>query len=222
MTSRVILFLGAPGSGKGTQSSWLSSQLGIPSLSTGDMLRAAAKKNTPAGLRLRRILASGSLVSDSVVCDAVASRLRSERERGMILDGFPRTLSQAHSLDRILDGLNLPRPLVLHLDVSAVRLRDRLMARRQCGVCGEIYNLLSRPSRTGSRCDKDGSELLRREDDSEDVILRRFAEFNAACAPLVQYYGDADYHRIDGDRDPALISAELLRIAGTARRSVAA
>jgi adenylate kinase len=111
---------------------------------------------------------------------------------------------------------------VLHLDVSAVRLRDRLMARRQCGVCGEIYNLLSRPSRTGSRCEKDGSELLRREDDSEDVILRRFAEFNAACAPLVQYYGDADYHRIDGDRDPALISAELLRIAGTARRSVAA
>ena len=105
MTSRVILFLGAPGSGKGTQSSWLSSKLGIPSLSTGDMLRAAAKENTPAGLHLREILASGALVSDSVVCDAVASRLRSERERGMILDGFPRTVGQARCLDQILADL---------------------------------------------------------------------------------------------------------------------
>src|ERR1700735_4157645 len=141
MLGRVILFLGAPGSGKGTQSSWLSSQLGIPRLSTGEMLRAEAKQNTPAGLRLRDILASGSLVSDKIVCDAVASRLKRKLpDRGIILDGFPRTLKQAECLDRILAGLRAPGPLVLHLDVSREKLRERLTARRQCGTCGSIFN----------------------------------------------------------------------------------
>ena len=100
--SRVILFLGAPGSGKGTQSSWLASHLGIPAISTGDMLRSEAKHNTRAGARLREILASGSLVSDEVVCEAVASRLKGDLpSRGIILDGFPRTLKQAVCLDQI-------------------------------------------------------------------------------------------------------------------------
>jgi adenylate kinase len=222
MTSRVILFLGAPGSGKGTQSSWLSSKLGIPSLSTGDMLRAAAKQNTPAGLHLREILASGSLVSDSVVCDAVASRLRSEREGGIILDGFPRTVGQARCLDQILADLKMPPPLVLHLDISPERLLDRLTARRQCAACGAIYNLLSRPSRAGTRCENDGGELLQRDDDSESVIMRRFVEFNAACEPLVGHYSKAHYYRIDGDRDPGLIASELLRIVGPAQNQAAA
>jgi adenylate kinase len=214
MTSRVILFLGAPGSGKGTQSSWLSKQLGIPSLSTGDMLRAEAKKNTAGGLRLRKILASGSLVSDSTVCDAVGARLRSERGRGIILDGFPRTVNQAHCLDRILAGMKMRKPLVLHLAVSQSRLLERLTARRQCTVCGTIYNLLTRPSRAGTLCENDGGELLRRDDDSESVIMRRFVEFNAACAPLVEYYSQADYHRIDGDREAELISRDLLKVSG--------
>jgi adenylate kinase len=216
MTSRVILFLGAPGSGKGTQSSWLSKQLGIPSLSTGDMLRAEAKKNTAEGLRLRGILASGSLVSDSTVCDAVGARLRSERGRGNILDGFPRTVNQAQCLDRILADMKMRKPLVLHLVVSQSRLLERLTARRQCTVCGTIYNLLTRPSRTGTLCENDGGELLRRDDDSESVIMRRFVEFNAACAPLVEYYSQADYHRIDGDREAGLISGDLLKISGRA------
>jgi len=218
MSSRVILFLGAPGSGKGTQSSWLSSQLGIPSLSTGEMLRAAAKQNTPAGLRLREILASGSLVEDEIVCDAVASRLWSEKsDRGIFLDGFPRTRKQAECLDRILAGMKTPGPLVLHLDVSRERLLGRLTARRQCATCGAIFNLLSRPSSAGTRCENDGGELLQRDDDSESVILRRLAEFEASSAPLIEYYRKADYHRIDGDREPDSISAELLRIVRPAR-----
>jgi adenylate kinase len=213
MRPRVILFLGAPGSGKGTQSSWLSSQLGIPSLSTGDMLRAEAKQNTPSGLRLREILASGSLVDDATVCDAVASRLRREGlDRGIILDGFPRTVKQAECLDRILAGMRMPGPLVLHLDVSRDRLLGRLTARRQCAECGAIFNLLSRPSLAGTRCENDGGELLQRDDDAEGVILRRLAEFEASSAPVVGHYRNADYHRIDGDRDTGPISAELLRI----------
>jgi len=226
--SRVILFLGAPGSGKGTQSSWLSGQLGIPSLSTGDMLRAESKRNTAAGLKLRKILASGSLVDDEMVCQAVSSRLRLELPaRGIILDGFPRTLRQAECLDRILSDLGIAGPVVLHLDlpngdVSRERLISRMTARRQCGVCGSIYNLMSRPSSLGTLCEKDGGVLLQREDDQEAVIRRRFTEFDLSCAPLVEYYKRADYHRVDGDRDTEVVAAEVLAIAGPAETSAAA
>lgn len=195
----------------------------MPSLSTGDMLRAAAKQDTPAGLRLREILASGSLVSDAIVCEAVGSRLKRElRQQGLILDGFPRTLKQAECLDQILAGMKMPGPLVLHLDVSREHLLERLTARRHCAVCGAIFNILSRPSLAGTRCENDGGELLQRDDDSEGVILRRLAEFEAACAPLVEYYRRADYHRIDGDRDPDLVSADLLRIVSPKQSRAAA
>lgn len=213
MSSRVILFLGAPGSGKGTQSARISAELGIPSLSTGDMLRGEAKQDTPQGWRLREILASGALVSDSIVCDAVTARLRRELRRGgIILDGFPRTVKQAEFLDRLLADLNLPKPLALHLDVSAGLLVERLTARRQCSVCGTIFNLISKPSMAGMRCEKDGAELTGRSDDTETAITRRMSEFDATFAPLIHYYRKGNYHLIDGDRDPETIAAELLRI----------
>jgi adenylate kinase len=223
MSQKVILFLGAPGSGKGTQSAWLSSQLGIPSLSTGEMLRSEAKQATPAGLKLRAFLASGSLVSDAIVCDAVRTRLRRDLQgKGMILDGFPRTIKQAECLDSILAGMKMPKPLVFHLDVSRDRLVGRLTARRQCAECGTIFNLKSKRSKAGSRCENDGGELLQRDDDAEHVILRRLAEFEESCRPLVEYYRKADYHRIDGDRSPSVISRQLIRIASPARASAAA
>jgi adenylate kinase len=221
--ARVILFLGAPGSGKGTQSSLLGRVLGVPGLSTGDMLRAEASKPTPAGLKLKKILASGSLVSDDVVCEAVSSRLRSDLpQRGIILDGFPRTVKQAECLDRILSGMGMPGPTVLHLDVPRERLFSRLTARRQCAVCGEIFNLVSRPSSRGLQCEKDGGTLIQREDDSEAVVLRRLIEFDLACAPLVNYYSRANYHRIDGDRDTSVVLAELRSIVTPAEARAAA
>jgi adenylate kinase len=220
---RVILFLGAPGSGKGTQSSWLSGQLGIPSLSTGDMLRAESKRNTPAGMKLREVLASGSLVDDEVVCAAVSSRLkRALPAQGIILDGFPRTRKQAECLNQILSTMGMPGPVVLHLDVSRERLLGRLTARRQCSTCGTIFNLLSRPSLRGTHCENDGGVLLQREDDTESVIVRRLIEFDLSCAPLVDFYKAADYHRVDGDRDPEAVSAELLAIAGRVSACAAA
>jgi adenylate kinase len=223
MSSRVILFLGAPGSGKGTQSAWLSAQLGMMALSTGEMLRSEAKQNTPAGLRLREILASGSLVNDAIVCDAVRSRLlRERRGAGMILDGFPRTLKQAQCLDEMLSGLGMPGPLALHLDVSTARLIERLTARRQCAECGAIFNLMSRPSAAGTRCENDGGELLQRDDDSQAVILRRLTEFETSCGPVINHYRKGDYHRIDGDRDAGLVSAELVRIASLKQSRAAA
>jgi adenylate kinase len=216
---RVILFLGAPGSGKGTQSSRLSERLGIPCLSTGEMLRAEAARNT----KLRDILAAGSLVDDAVVCLAVSARLRRELPAGgIILDGFPRTRKQAECLDQILAGMGMPGPVVLHLDVARDRLLSRLTSRRQCAVCGAIFNLLSRPSLRGERCENDGGVLLQREDDSEAVILRRLTEFDRVCASLVDFYTGADYHRIDGDRDTEVVLAELLDVVGPAQARVAA
>jgi len=217
------LFLGAPGSGKGTQSSWLSGELGIPTLSTGEMLRAEAQRDTPQGIRIRKILAGGSLVDDSLVCKAVESHLKNELpSRGIILDGFPRTLKQAECLDQMLTRMGMPGPVVLHLDVSRELLVSRLTARRQCADCGSIYNLLSRPSSLGMQCEKEGGALVQRDDDTEAVIRRRLIAFDLACAPLVEFYSKADYHLIDGERDTAEVSAELLAIVGRAAVRVAA
>ena len=205
--------MGAPGSGKGTQSSWLSKQLGIPCLSTGEILRTEAKRNTPAGFRLRQFMATGALVDDEMVCAVVGARLQRETtENGLILDGFPRTVHQAAFLDGLLADLGLPRPTVIDLDVSEEGLLRRLTGRRQCAVCGAIYNLNSRPSLRGSRCENDGGALVQRDDDTEGVILHRLQEFVNNSAPLVDYYKGPDYHRIEADRDRDAVTEDLLSI----------
>ena len=213
LSSKVLLFMGAPGSGKGTQSSWLSSRLDMPILSTGEILRSEAKRNTPAGFRLRQVLASGALVDDELVCAVVGSRLRRDApSRGVILDGFPRTLHQAVYLDSVLGDLGFPRPSVIHLEVSSQELLRRLTARRHCAKCGAIYNLASRPSLRGNRCERDNGALVQRDDDSEGVILRRLAEYQKSSQPLIDYYADSDYRRIDGNREPEQILEQLLEI----------
>lgn len=214
--ARVILLLGAPGSGKGTQSALLASRLGITVVSTGAILREEARRSTPAGFRLRQTMATGALVDDETVCEAVGARVENLRpDEQLILDGFPRTLNQARCLDRLLEGLGMPGPLVLHLDVPGDVLLRRLASRRQCAKCGAIYNLASRPSVKGSRCQIDGAALVERDDDSEGVIGRRLDAYNAETLPVVEYYASRNYRRIDGDRAPAEIGKEVLEIAGS-------
>ncbi len=209
--ARVIILLGAPGSGKGTQGAWLSRKLGIPCLSTGEILRGEAKRNTPAGFRLRQLLATGALVDDETVCAVVGARLRKEPPvKGVILDGFPRTVQQAQFLEGLLAELGLPRPVAVHLDISADGLLRRLTGRRQCAACGEVYNLSSRPSSKGSRCEKDGGALIQRDDDTEEVILRRLKQFESYSAPLIEYYEGVGYRRIAADGESKAISAELI------------
>ncbi len=206
---QIVILLGAPGTGKGTQSAWLSKELGVPSLSTGEMLRAEAAHNP----ELKRLLAAGSLVSDGLVCQAVAAKLRRElSSTGVILDGFPRTVAQAEFLDALLDELGLPRPLVVHLLVKEDALLTRLTSRRQCPACSALYNLETRPSRAGAFCELDGERLVQREDDTEQVIRRRYEDYRQVVNPLVDFYHRGDYYVINGDRDPGLVSSELLEI----------
>jgi adenylate kinase len=141
---------------------------------------------------------------------------------GIILDGFPRTVQQAERLDRVLSAMSLAGPLVLHLDVSRELLLNRLTSRRQCASCGAIFNLASRPSRGGERCEVDGGFLVQRDDDTEAVIRRRLREFDLACAPLVEHYSKADYHRVDGNGDSETVSAALLAVIGPVKSRAAA
>jgi adenylate kinase len=177
------------------------------------MLRAQARQNTLAGRLLKKTLDAGSLVSDEMVCDAIAARLAHGVPRnGLILDGFPRTIAQAQCLDELLRNMSLPEPLVIHLDAQPEQLIGRLTARRQCPDCGSIYNLNLLPSSKGLHCEKDGAELFQRDDDKEEVIRRRFAEFEQSSKPLVTYYRAANYFRIAGTGRPDEIAAELLRV----------
>ncbi len=222
---RIILLFGAPGSGKGTQSALLTSRYGIAAVSTGALLREEAKRNSPSGFRLRQTLAAGALVEDEQVFRAVKSRVKALREKNgtnsagsLILDGFPRTATQARMLDQLLTDLGMASPLVLHLDVPAEVLRTRLASRRQCATCGFIYNLRSERSGAGSRCQIDGGALVERDDDSEGVVGRRLSAYEAETLPVLDYY--RRHHRgtccsrLDGNRDPELVASDICHALG--------
>ena len=209
-TRKVVVLLGAPGTGKGTQAAWLSGELGARSLSTGQILRVASACNTPAGFSLRQTLASGSLVPDDLVLPAVECYFRQEVPvSGAILDGFPRTVGQAKFLDALLGDIGLPTPTVVHLVANREVVLKRLTSRRQCSRCGAIYNLASRPSKNGRLCEIDSGALVQRDDDSEGVILHRLAEYERLSQPMIEYYAGDRYHRVDGTRNPAEISREI-------------
>jgi adenylate kinase len=215
--------MGAPGCGKGTQSSLRAAATGISSISTGEILRQEARKSTPEGSRLRQIMASGGLVDDLTVCDAVISRIRTmERRSGsLILDGFPRTVAQARKLSRVLEALGIDPPVVLHLDVPNEILVQRLSRRRQCAVCGAIYSVASGPL---TRCETDGGSLIERADDNRDVILKRLAAYEAETLPVLDYYRrrrDGNYRRIDGCLTTAEIAGDVRGIVLFAAEPVA-
>jgi adenylate kinase len=223
---RVILLMGAPGSGKGTQGSLLESRLGFTCISTGSMLREEAKKDTPAGRRLRRIMAIGELVDDTTVCSAVASQIKAltaqshEDKANLIIDGFPRTVEQAKCLDRLLGEMGLPGPLILHLDVPQDVLLRRLARRRQCAVCGAA-------SADGGRCPVDGAALVERDDDSEGVVERRLVAYATSTLPVLDYYRRRDYcsgiyRRLDGDRSAGEIAKDVCDTVLFAETAVAA
>jgi len=209
----VILLFGPPGCGKGTQGAIITRQLGIPSISTGEILRAEMRAGTPLGNAAKEIMASGGLVGDDIVNGMIKNRLSEpDCRKGCLLDGYPRTLAQAQYLDGLLKELGYPPPVVLFLDVPEGVLVARLTSRRQCPACGKIYNLLSQPPKREGVCDEDGAALIQREDDKEEVIRARLAEYAASTGPLIGYYAGESFHKIDGNRRPEEIQADVDRL----------
>lgn len=186
---RMIVMLGPPGAGKGTQAVRAAERYGIPHISTGDIFRAAIKEGTEVGLKAKKFLDSGELVPDSVVTDIVAERLKKDDcVGGFLLDGFPRTIAQAEALDALLSEGGCPLTAVVDLEVDREALIERLTARRTCSECGENYNLISKSTEKEGICDKCGGELYQREDDKRETIENRLEVYEKQTAPLLEYY----------------------------------
>jgi adenylate kinase len=219
----ILLLFGPPGCGKGTQSRRLAKRLEIPALSTGDMLRAESAAGSTLGRQVEQILKSGGLVGDDLVNGVLLQRMRRrDSAGGFLLDGYPRTVHQSRFLDGILEsdpllaGRALGRPRVLYFDVDEKTLIGRISARRQCPVCGRIYNLALDPPRVEGRCDDDGSELVLRADDRPEIVRQRLRAYAEFTAPVLDYYSRSDVFRVDAMQPPEKVFADILEILAAA------
>lgn len=205
-----ILLLGAPGVGKGTQAKELVRLWGIPQISTGDLLRANVAQGTPLGLAAKEIMARGELVPDSLVEEMAEFRLRQpDTARGYILDGFPRTLGQAHWLDGRLAAASLP-VVAVSIRVDYNQLLRRITGRRNCPVCQTIYNVYVNPPRREGLCDVEGVGLVQRVDDTEEVFKERMRAYEALTAPVVEHYRALGrFAEVDGDRPIQEIASSI-------------
>jgi adenylate kinase len=194
---------GSPGSGKGTQSKYLVEWLGIPQISTGDMLRDHIRRGTGIGQSIRALMRSGTLVPDELVNRLVEARIAEpDCKTGFILDGYPRTTAQAKEMLRMLADVGAEE-VVIHLVVDYNIIIARMNGRRVCPKCGTLYNSVSRPPRTEGICDLDGEKLVVREDDSEPVVRERLAQYEAQTRPLIEYFRNsgARLFEVDASKD---------------------
>jgi adenylate kinase len=183
-----IVLLGAPGSGKGTQAQRLQAKYGVPQVSSGDLLRDSVARGTELGRKVKSVMDAGQLVSDDLVLGLIRERLgKPDAARGFILDGFPRNIDQANSLNALLKDLGQPIDAVLLLDVRRETLMQRLAGRRTCQTCGTVYNVHSMPAGANT-CSKDGAQLYQRPDDKEDVVAKRLEVYQNQTQPLIDHY----------------------------------
>ncbi|MBN2135771.1 MAG: adenylate kinase [Acidobacteria bacterium] len=186
----IIVFLGPPGAGKGTQAKLLAEKLEIAQISTGDILREAVRNKTPLGLKAQEKMNSGELVSDDIVIGIIKDRINArDCGNGMIFDGFPRTIEQADALSQLLENKGKKIDLVVNLDLDDQVIIERLTSRRSCPTCGAVYNLVLKPPKQEGKCDNGCSTpLYRRDDDSEKVISERLRVYRAESYPLIEFY----------------------------------
>ncbi|MGD8276906.1 MAG: adenylate kinase [Gemmatimonadota bacterium] len=207
-----IILFGAPGAGKGTQGERLADHYGMLKLSTGDLLRDAVKRGTPLGLEARKFMDKGELVPDSVILGLVGETMAQQKDgKGVIFDGFPRTVPQAAALRTLLADLDMKLEGVLLLDVSDDEIVRRLSGRLSCPSCGSVYNLYSDPPKVAGTCDRCGATLAQRDDDKEDTVRRRLAVYREQTEPVVAWYREhgVPVHAVAGDRGVDEIQADL-------------
>jgi adenylate kinase len=214
-----LVLLGPPGSGKGTQGERLNADLHLPYYATGDILRGAVRDETDLGKSAKEYMDRGDLVPDDVIVGVIAERIDSEEAKeGFILDGFPRTTPQAEALDAKLAELDREVTSVLLIDVSDEEVVRRLGGRRTCEAEGHVYHVDFNPPKVEGVCDIDGSPLLVRDDDQPDVIRKRLATYHEKTEPLVSYYeGHGVLRRVEGEREPSLVTEDLRGILAAAR-----
>ena len=198
-----IVFLGAPGSGKGTQAKKLTEELGIPHISTGDMLRAAVASGTRFGQQAKEIMDSGALVSDEIMLGIISERLQeSDAADGFILDGFPRTKQQAYDLDELLDQLGQPLDVAVLMDVEFDILMKRLTGRRTCSRTGKLLNIYFSPQEELDAVVAAGGELVQRKDDNEETIRHRLTVYREQTQPVIDFYEKrGKLKTVDADAD---------------------
>jgi len=201
-----VVIMGPPGAGKGTQSDLLAKSRSLPKIATGDIFREAIRQGTPMGLRAKALMDQGQLVDDATVIGIVRERLaRPDTASGFLLDGFPRTVEQAEALDGLIAERGLAPLVVMNISVPAEELVRRMLSRRVCKACGTN----AAPSDTGV-CGACGGELVRRADDTEDVVRNRLEVYDRQTRPLVEFYQSRRaYREVDGAQDAVLVTAAL-------------
>ena len=207
-----IIFLGAPGAGKGTQAEIVSERFGIPTISTGAIIRGAIKDGTPMGLKAKKFIEAGELVPDDVVIGIIKERLaKSDCQNGFILDGFPRTVPQAEALECM--GVSLDR--VVSIEVPDEVIVERMSGRRVCAKCGATYHVVYNPSENGVNCDKCKEELTIRRDDAPEVVLSRLEVYHSTTEPLKDFYSKkGNLKLVDGVGSVEEISCRTIETLG--------
>ena len=209
-----LILLGPPGAGKGTQANVLSAKFKIPHISTGDILREAVKAQTPVGLKAKSFMDKGDLVPDDVVIEIVKERLKEpDTKNGFILDGFPRTLAQAKSLDKTFEEMGLDVDMVIYFKTSDEVSVRRLGGRRVCHDCGANYHVVNMPPKEKNICDKCGGKLFQRDDDKEETVRTRLSVYEQKTKDLIDYYrSKGKLQAVNGDHEVDPVFNELLRI----------
>jgi len=215
-----LVILGRQGAGKGTQCMRLARHYVVPHVSTGDMFRASVKAGTEFGLRAEEYMVGGRLVPDEIVVGVVRERLcqRDARARGFVLDGFPRTASQAKALDEMLDEEGMPLEVTIDLKIGEEDALTRLAARRVCSTCASIYST-ARPPAINWTCDNCGGEVVQRQDDTEAAIRKRLADYAELTTPLIAWYEERDsLIQVDALGTPDEVLARLVGAIDSRKR----
>lgn len=205
-----ILFIGAPGSGKGTQSRELIEKHGFVQLSTGDLLRDSIKNKTELGHQAQVYMDQGKLVPDELIISMVNQFIDDHKGKSVIFDGFPRTVNQAKSLQTMLDSKGSKIDKVFYFKIDPQILIQRLTGRRTCAKCGEIYHVHTKPSSHGDKCEKCNGDLVHRKDDHESVISERLKQFENNTGPTIEYFSKVgNMYEINGEQSPDLVFLEI-------------
>lgn len=208
-----IVLFGAPGAGKGTQSSLLVEQLGMVQISTGDLFRAAIKNKTPLGQQAQGYMDKGELVPDSIVIGMVDEVLAKLENKSFILDGFPRTSAQAEALGKILQQRRMEIGKAVFLEVPKEELLGRLTGRRVCKSCGAVYHVKAKPSKVAGVCDNCGGEVIQRNDDKEDVIATRLKTYEENTLPLRAYFKEQKkYVEVNGAQETDTVFSNIKKL----------